>query len=364
MFNRLYKCIQWFLAIGIILAFCVIGAYFYKFHAEFGNLSKDWADFGSLLAGVFTLCGALATISTLLFIHKENEDNKNIVQQQVEALTFEQYLKHRDLFIKILTDTAKDCPREIELYNLDELYKKIFPDNKPTNRPCYAVETTCTKSDLSAIVERYKTLKSKLESNDTSCAFDLVRMMEILNINSTEEPSNGDLIFAEVNTGINIYNLESKVYEIFKLMNALLYFTGNEDVKSVTHLANSGALKLSLIKKFIDTYPARDTFYATKKGPWLKPLEELFLRFSQDPVFRSLFKETDIKIQLGFSGRDEIAKLLNDTDSFLQCFMQEHSEADNNRKNLSEEEETCIDVACSSIDKLNSIRQLGGSIRK
>lgn len=362
MFNRLYKGIQWLLAIGVILAVFVIGSYFYNFHGGFSSSSNDWADFGSLLAGVFTFCGALATIATLLFIHKENEDNKQVIQQQSEALAFEQYLKHRELFIKILSDTAKDCPREIELYNIDELYKKIFSSNRPTSRPNYSVEiksgATCKPGDLSDIVESYEILKRKLESNNCECAFDLLRMMGLLHINCLEEASNGDLIFNGANQGINIYSLESKTYEIFKLINSLLYFTGNDDVKSITHLANNGILRDSLIKHFSNKNSSKDAFYATKEGPWLKVLEEVYIKFSDSHLFKNLFPETSMRIQIGFSGRDEVAKLLNDIESFLQCYMQEHSKAYNNRENLSKEENNCIDEARHTIDKLCSIRRL------
>ena len=88
------------------------------------------------------------------------------------------------------------------------------------------------------------------------------------------------------------------------------------------------------------------------------------MRFSDSPLFKSLFHETGMRIQLGFSGRDEVAKLLNDTESFLKCFMQEHSKAYKNRENLSKEEEKCIDEAHLTIDKLCSIRELGVNLRK
>lgn len=367
MFNRLYKGIQWLLAIGVILAIFVIGAYFYNFHDGFSDSSKDWADFGSLLAGVFTFCGALATIATLLFIHKENEDNKQVIQQQAEALAFEQYLKHRELFIKMLSDIAKDCPRKIEIYNIDELYKKIFPGNKPTKRPGYSVKIksgeNCKPGDLSDIVESYNLLEEKIKYNKHECAFDLVRLMGLLHINCLEEPANGDLIFGGANQGVNIYSLQSKTDEIFRLINSLLYFTGNDDVKNINHLASSGILRETLIKHFSNKSCPKDDFYAIKKGSWIKALEEVYIQFSNNPLFKTLFKETNIRIQIGFSGRDEVTKLLHDTDGFLKCYMQEHSKAYNNRENLSEEENDCIDEAHRSIDKLNSIRQLGVSLR-
>lgn len=363
MVGKIYKVVYFFLGAGIVFAIVVLGLYFYTFQGDLSRDPKEWESFGALLGGVFTLCSALATIGALLFVNKENAENRSVIEQQTQALAFEQYVKHRELFIKVLTDAARDCSRDIEPYRMDELYKKIFPRNNPTRTPEYAVELRGSKGNdpgsLSDMVSAYKELGKQLESFDASCALHLLRMMDLLHIKSTESPKNGDLIFFDENTGINIYDLRSKVDEIFRLLNAVLFFTGNPGVENLDHHANSGLLKPKLIRHYAK---GQDEVYAKKEGALQKKLEDIYLFFSDNEIPMGHFEETNRRIRQGFSDRGEVANLLDNVKPFIKCYQQECLKIENDKKELSDEGKGFAVSARSKLNSIIAIYQLDGAL--
>jgi len=279
----------------------------------------------------------------------------HIIKQQAEALAFEQYLKHRDLFIKIMSDTVKTCPRKIEIYNVDELYKNIFPSNNPTARPSYSVEINntqaCTPRDLTSILAMYSILTDQIQSNSADCAHTLLRLMGMLKINCLDHPSNGDLIFNGNNTGINIYSIYLKTNETVKVINSILYFTGNSQVKYIDHFATSGLLTKALIEHFNNKAAPRDTFYAVKNEPWLQDLEKLYIRTYNDTDFQKIFKNTSIKLQLFFSTREKVITLSKNPDDIINCHLQEDTKI-KNKKDISQREENCIKSASNTFNNI------------
>lgn len=360
MFGKIYKVVFCFLGAGVVFAIVVLGLYFYTFQGDLSHNPKEWGVFGSLLGGVFTLCSALATIGALLFVNKENAENRSVINQQTQALAFEQYVKHRDLFFQIMNDTAKDCSRDIEHYRLDELYKKIFPQNNPTRIPMYAVESMGSNGgdtgSLPDMVSAYKRLGDQLTSFDPACALLLLSMMELLHIRSLEPPENGDLVYCEVNTGINVYNLGSKVDEVYRLLNAILFFTGNDEIENLRHHANSGLLKLSLIK-----YYARrtDNIYVRKEGGLHRVLEDVYLIFSDGAIPVGQFEETRRRIAQGFSDSSELSVLMNNIRPFIKCYQKDCRKAENNEQDSSDKDKEFVREARGGLDNIIKVYQLG-----
>ncbi|PBJ12925.1 hypothetical protein BSF43_18800 [Pseudomonas ogarae] len=109
--------------VGVLVAVGVLCAYGY-YLGPVSKLTTDWGSFGSVMSGAFTLLSSFATIGTLLFLYlqqvKSEErqvalDAENlakqqkhdvVVEKQLAALTFEQYLNHRKVFIERLNEQA------------------------------------------------------------------------------------------------------------------------------------------------------------------------------------------------------------------------------------------------------------------
>ncbi|MDA5562828.1 hypothetical protein PJK54_04000 [Cobetia sp. MMG027] len=359
--------IKLLLVAGIAFSLIILSCYFYIFHNGLSESSSDWANFGSLLAGAFTFCGSLATIATLLLIHEENKNNSIVIKHQSEALAFEQYLKHRELFFSLLTETAKNLASDIEIYNIDDLYRKIFPDNNPTARPVYAVElveaTKCKADDLTDIVEQYKILKSSLENHSSDSAHAALRIISMLHINCLAEPGNGDFVFGDKNLGLNVYSLENKIHEIHKILNALLYFTGNQHRDSIDHLANNTILKTSLLNDFIRTHERDCIFYLHIKDKELEVLNEIYVELSNNTTAAALFKDTRYRIQTGLSSQKNINKLIKEINYFIAAYHAEYLKNHKRRNFLSKKQVLCNDKAYTLINKLDEVHQDQLSLR-
>lgn len=354
--RRAISIIKTILATGIIFALTIILLYFTTFNDKLSSSSDDWANFGSLLSGAFTLCGSLATIATLLFIHEENKDNKEVIQHQTEALAFEQYLKHRELFINLITETTKATSNNIEIYNIDDLYKRIFANNKPTNRPIYAVDlkstTNCKPGDLKDIIASYNILTGYVTQNSPEVAIQLRKLTSMLHIRCLEPPCNGDLIFKGTNTGINIYDIQSKTQEISKIINALLYFTGNDDIADIHEQASSRVLKLAIIKHFRTNNPDPN-FHVNRTRNTLTTLEKIYLELSDYTCLNHLLKNTKNYINKSFSSKEDVKELLKKTNALLKIYEQESSNIANSGKTLNKEEQQCLSIVNQSFIELS-----------
>ena len=99
---------MWLTIVGVML-FGVTGLgykIFSTYVATFPYISNEhtaWASFGSLLAGFFTLTGTVATVATLLFLAHQNKAMHKVTQAQLDSMTFERYINHRNFFLNSCT---------------------------------------------------------------------------------------------------------------------------------------------------------------------------------------------------------------------------------------------------------------------
>lgn len=210
------------------------------------------------------------------------------------------------------------------------------------------------------MVSGYEILGKQLENFDPSCAFHLLGMMDLLHIKSTESPKNGDLVFFDENTGINIYDISGKVDEVFRLLNAILFFTGNPEVESLDHHANSGLLKPKLIRLYAKD---QDELYVKKEGKLQRKLEDLYLFFSDSIIPVGYFEKTNRRIKMGFSNRDELARLLSGVRSFIDCYHGELLDAEGSGEDLSDGGAEFVKKAGEKFDGIINIYRLSESLK-
>ena len=128
-----FNKICWLFGVPLVL---FAGIIFYLYAHNLGDISHGdgpWSSFGSLLSGVFTLFGSGATVGTLLFLSKQNQDMQRVTQAQLSAMNFEQYINHRRLFMDRLVELQDIFENKFVFVDGGRLYSKIFPNNGPAN---------------------------------------------------------------------------------------------------------------------------------------------------------------------------------------------------------------------------------------
>lgn len=116
------------LVLGVLTPLSILVVYFIKMGNVSGN-PQDWSAFGSVMSGAFSLLAAVSTAATLLLLVWQKRDSDKVVAQQVTAMRFEQYVKHRSLFMEILDSIELKFDNALVFSGRDELYRMLFPDN-------------------------------------------------------------------------------------------------------------------------------------------------------------------------------------------------------------------------------------------
>jgi hypothetical protein len=162
--------IAWLLGVPLAL---FTGIVFYLYGHHLGPISDQdgpWSSFGSLLSGVFTLIGAVATVGTLLFLGKQNKEMQKVTQAQLDSLTFERYINHRKLFSDHLNELVDVHKGAFKFRDPSHLYNSIFTDNSPhhcsfTVAPTYGENGDGTNyiGDMLAKLNRLRTFLDRAQ---------------------------------------------------------------------------------------------------------------------------------------------------------------------------------------------------------
>lgn len=200
------------LAIGVgVVGFGV--ALFSLYGIYLGPISHKhaaWSSFGSLLSGFFMVASTGATVATLLFlahqnrqIQKTNTEQHRVINAQLAALNFEQYVNHRRFFLERLAELQSMFGDKFVFQNSDALYNKIFPKNSPTNLEFTAEIVTAIGSrnylgtlnnNLSELDELFKN-PCWADSGGRQLMGKLINLSVTLNLRMINDASDGDLIF-------------------------------------------------------------------------------------------------------------------------------------------------------------------------
>ncbi|MGM3424846.1 hypothetical protein [Pseudomonas benzopyrenica] len=221
-------------AVGAILAVGVMATYFYAL-GDLSHQADSWAAFGSVLSAAFTLLATFATLATLITLINQQRQQAAINEEQMKSTRFQQYFAHRELFNDRMKSLEKSFGGEFIFYDLEQLYKKIFPENSPTK--CLFTITPIDKqcSDFFGISEKLRRLHIQLLT-DYSEEFVLLipmhqeTLLNDLGVKCKREPINGDFLSEKhgkiQSTGINLYNLEESFYIIHSTYENICNYAG------------------------------------------------------------------------------------------------------------------------------------------
>lgn len=217
-----------------------------------GSLSKEsghWSDFGSLLSGVFTLLGAIASLATLIFLLQQQKKGEQDRLEQLriqrdiqnksdehlhsekELMNFEMYKIHKDMFDSLLDNLEKQMNNGMKFVSRSFLYKNIFPDNGFYHFNGKA--TLDNKCILPSLINDFKHILSTLPNiNCIISANAFFANFNMLNSNLGLKGGNDfhefDVIFRNKFIGINIFDIRDGLYELSQVIDELLGFSENE----------------------------------------------------------------------------------------------------------------------------------------
>lgn len=317
-----FKKICWLFGVPLVL---FAGIVFYLYAHNLGDISHTdaaWNSFGSLLSGVFTLVGAGATIGTLLFLSKQNQDMQKVTQAQLSALNFEQYINHRRLFMDRLVELQATFENKFVFVNGERLYNKIFPNNGPTNLEFNVVPFSNDTGEnlLGRIGAHLAQLEQMLDKSEWKGRdpLDLASLMldvyGDLQIRWIDQACDGDIKFFEKNTGVNIYSVDEFTYRAKTIYNSLLLYTGNPQFKGFDK-GNSRYVREALMNYFIDNHKLRGSVEVVKITPDLEMIENLF--FITDSLRGAdhdwILKDTFRTLESVFISRESVMNLRDDS---------------------------------------------------
>ena len=232
----------WILTLVIVSILISIGMYWLhvgKGQIGFSKSGQDWANFGSYLSGIFTMAGALGTVGTLVYLVKQYYRQLSLWQDQTEALQFERYHKHFELFRETLKGIEGRCGNDFMFSDPIALYEKIFPNNKPS-------KFTSPKGDeetLRDILEGYHSIPERFEGTSKDVGKTLGNKIlcenDFFSMDFARSTSDGDYIVFGHRTGLNSHSPEIIVDHYYKTISALFDFAGldKNDVRDMRHLA-------------------------------------------------------------------------------------------------------------------------------
>ncbi|HBN9546011.1 TPA: hypothetical protein L3881_006050 [Pseudomonas aeruginosa] len=247
--NRIWSLAKYsaifFMVAGFIIPVVILTVYAGKYSSWWswewlGRISlnpNDWSAFGALLAGVFSLLGAAATTSTLLLVVYQYKLSR-------ESMVLNQYISHRDVFIGRLKALESNFDGKIFFKFHDELYGRVFPDNKPTHVGLYEnLRGGSGKANsLAGMYSSYRELSSELaryqfkEAEGREYIYKSVLALNDFQsklgiIVSSKGDRFGDIFLDGKNTGINLYVLGEAYLRAEYVLNSYLFYSGNDTVK-------------------------------------------------------------------------------------------------------------------------------------
>lgn len=312
-----------FLMIGLPLIVLVFyGGYITGGEFSISKKTSDWADFGTLLSGLFTLSGMLATLSTLIFLitqgrqdnisrHKQVKREVEVARINEDKINFEKYKLHREMFDDILNKIESDFDNEFIITNRSILYRKIFPAN--TFSHCETKIELNEKARVNDLVDMLlwcDRVSENLRSDGYSATpkkfvYDVTHICTSIGLKYKRNSRYGDIITLG-GVVIDAYNPEKIILIVTRVINEFILFSQNEKRLDILCLLNQSKL-------MILTYKTGMEFNLIKKRDKSFPLD--FLIESNDISkafeFANALENTPIEI------KPHLSRTINFIDNFF-----------------------------------------------
>ncbi|MEQ4191908.1 hypothetical protein ABNM11_25000 [Pseudomonas syringae] len=255
------KKICWLFGVPMVLfAGIVFSLYWYNL-GDISHLHEPWSSFGSLLSGVSTLVGAVATIGTLVYLSHQNKEMQKVTQAQLNTLSFERYINHRKLFTDQLNELVATHKSTLAFRDPSHLYNSIFLMNSPHHCEFSVPPTYDENGDgtnhVGLLYRKLERIKSALDlaqpdADDVDrLVHDLIDLSyDLLMIEPVGNRRVGDVVFMDSVYGFNIFALDEFIKPALNIANMIFRFTNNPTIDAQLIQGNSFFVKEALIKTF------------------------------------------------------------------------------------------------------------------
>ena len=213
--------------VGLAIPVAVLATYW----SHLGPISEnpqDWSAFGSVMAGSFTFLAAIATTATLLILIKQKRDSDRVVADQLNALRFEQYVKHRALFMERLEALESRFDKKFLFVERDHLYRRLFAENSAT-KMSYAAGAGLNEllKELDAVWENISSLarEPSIETADEVCRA-LLALFFLLGVEWQGDAEEGDISLRGTYIGLNLLSVSSGLRRVDYIVESLVHFCG------------------------------------------------------------------------------------------------------------------------------------------
>lgn len=236
------------LSIGLLIAFLVLGIlvplgilviYFIKTGDVSGN-PQDWSAFGSVMSGSFSLLAAVSTTATLLLLVWQKKDSDKVVGQQVTAMRFEQYVKHRSLFMETLDSIELKFGNAFFFSERDELYRMLFPDNSAFHMSYKGgIFSEFVAGKLQDFWDDQSNFVRDADvSNAEQFCWSLLRLYGVLKVRIAPTEREGDVRVydsfiderEDKDVGLNLFNIKNDLGRAEYVVSRLLEFSGRQEL--------------------------------------------------------------------------------------------------------------------------------------
>lgn len=216
---------------------------------DISNNANDWSAFGSLLGGVFTFSGALATFLALLIALRQNKrlssdalqkskfdekvasENREYMKDQKVKMNFEKYKIHLEVFHEILDRIERDCNGDYTFTSRNEIYKNLFPDNSFDFCSTTSDKNKKNPNGCLDILDATKRIEEKLKNKTYQKNFrifidDISSLKSMMMIVTRRQGKVGDIIADRRHIIFNIYDIYNDIDFMATTVNSLLSFCG------------------------------------------------------------------------------------------------------------------------------------------
>jgi len=235
---------------------------FLGYYTTYFYYGEEMAMKADMLGAIGTWVASAATLFTLFFLIIQNnktqkrqeqlEERQNeLWEAQQVKINFEMYQAHKREFFNVLDDIEKSSPMDIEFYDREGLYRRIFPMNSFYNVKFEVKIGDTLKFDNGNFTNINKAYTSSIELLN-ALVYDPAYIgnndiRPIQFIHSLQELASNLQLFIKPNGGfgdvtsedgmlINAYKLDKTINEFHNAFKNISVFTGNPDVKSVFNL--------------------------------------------------------------------------------------------------------------------------------
>ncbi|WP_269900284.1 hypothetical protein [Paenalcaligenes faecalis] len=218
------------IAIALLsMLFAAVLFYLYSTTFDGGISSKrdDWATFGSLLSGAFTLVAAISSLATLIYLWGQGREQQQVIAKQMQALSFRQYVKHREAFFDLLELFESYYKNQFKILNYSKQYYVVFPNNSPHSISYIGDEAKESETNFVRVLEELYSLNRRSQRGGFSelGLAEFTNIQAFMGIEPLGKLKHGDVFFNGEQCYLNVFDINRCLSDLNFMANEICHFS-------------------------------------------------------------------------------------------------------------------------------------------